>query len=305
MVAFNKTKKFAKIFQKVNSLGAAVVIVGALFKIQHYPGASVMLMVGLLTEAAIFTITAFAPLPVEYHWHNIFPELLIGEEIEEKVYEANNKPAPVAHFNEETGEIDCSDLQYSFSGGASAGPAAKGPVTDGTALAKFNEMLEKSSNNGNFFDKLSNSFADFTENVKGMATVANSAVAAKSFTDSLSSASSAVSSINSSAEDLSNTLSNVQNKFAGVSDLDFSALKSGNKEYSDNISKLNNNLKAINGVFELQLAEIDFDTMIAGLKESVQGAKDYSTEVTKLSKNLQALNTVYGNMLTALNVKIS
>ena len=71
------------------------------------------------------------------------------------------------------------------------------------------------------------------------------------------------------------------------------------------IGGCNGNLKAINGVFEIQLQEIDFDTMIAGLKESVTGAKQYSTEVTKLSKNLQALNTVYGNMLTALNVKVS
>ncbi|MCR4558809.1 MAG: gliding motility protein GldL [Bacteroidales bacterium] len=304
MVAFNKTKKFAKIFQKVNSLGAAVVIVGALFKIQHYPGASVMLMVGLLTEAAIFTITAFAPLPVEYHWHNIFPELLIGEEIEEKVY---NNDAPVARLNEETGEIDVSRSPYNFYGAGSAPVAKKAAVaqTDGTALAKFNEMLEKSSDKGNFFDKLGNSFADFTENVKGMASVANSAVAAKSFTESLNSASNAVSSINSSADDLSNTLGNVQSKFSGIKDLDFTALTEGNKEYSNNIKSLNGNLKAINGVFEIQLQEIDFDTMIAGLKESVTGAKQYSTEVTKLSKNLQALNTVYGNMLTALNVKVS
>ena len=304
MVAFNKTKKFAKIFQKVNSLGAAVVIVGALFKIQHYPGASVMLMVGLLTEAAIFTITAFAPLPVEYHWHNLFPELLIGEEIEEKVY---NNDAPVARFNEETGEIDVSRSPYNFYGEGSAPVAKKAAVaqTDGTALAKFNEMLEKSSDKGNFFDKLGNSFADFTENVKGMASVANSAVAAKSFTDSLNSASNAVSSINSSADDLSNTLGNVQSKFSGIKDLDFTALTEGNKEYSNNIKTLNGNLKAINGVFEIQLQEIDFDTMIAGLKESVTGAKQYSTEVTKLSKNLQSLNTVYGNMLTALNVKVS
>jgi len=304
MVAFNKTKKFAKIFQKVNSLGAAVVIVGALFKIQHYPGASIMLMVGLLTEAAIFTITAFAPLPVEYHWHNLFPELLIGEEIEEKVY---NNDAPVARFNEETGEIDVSRSPYNFYGEGSAPVAKKAAVaqTDGTALAKFNEMLEKSSDKGNFFDKLGNSFADFTENVKGMASVANSAVAAKSFTDSLNSASNAVSSINSSADDLSNTLGNVQSKFSGIKDLDFTALTEGNKEYSNNIKTLNGNLKAINGVFEIQLQEIDFDTMIAGLKESVTGAKQYSTEVTKLSKNLQALNTVYGNMLTALNVKVS
>jgi gliding motility-associated protein GldL len=263
-----------------------------------------MLMVGLLTEAAIFTITAFAPLPVEYHWHNLFPELLIGEEIEEKVY---NNDAPVARFNEETGEIDVSRSPYNFYGEGSAPVAKKAAVaqTDGTALAKFNEMLEKSSDKGNFFDKLGNSFADFTENVKGMASVANSAVAAKSFTDSLNSASNAVSSINSSADDLSNTLGNVQSKFSGIKDLDFTALTEGNKEYSNNIKTLNGNLKAINGVFEIQLQEIDFDTMIAGLKESVTGAKQYSTEVTKLSKNLQALNTVYGNMLTALKVKVS
>ncbi|MBR4327391.1 MAG: hypothetical protein IKP73_17905, partial [Bacteroidales bacterium] len=77
----------------------------------------------------------------------------------------------------------------------------------------------------------------------------------------------------------------------------------GNKEYSSNISKLNKNLGAINGVFELQLN--DFDSVIQGLKDSVQGAKVYANEVNKLGKNLQALNGVYGNMLTALNVKVS
>lgn len=302
MVAFNKTKKFANIFQKVNSLGAAVVIVGALFKIQHYPGASVMLMVGLLTEAAIFIVSAFAPLPVEYHWGNVFPELMISEEDEEVVYEANGIEPPIGHYNNETGEIDCSHLQYKFNGGG-AGPVAKGPATDGTALAKFNEMLEKSSNNGNFFDKLGNSFADFTENVKNMSQVANSAVAAKSFTESLQTASTAVSSINSSAEDLSSSLSGVQSAFAKVGELDFSELASENKKYSGEISKLNKNLTAINSVFELQLG--DFETVIPQLQESVQSAKDYSTQVNKLAKNLSALNTVYGNMLTAMNVKVN
>ena len=87
--------------------------------------------------------------------------------------------------------------------------------------------------------------------------------------------------------------------------IDFSAVKSGNKEYSENITSLNKNLGAVNQIFEIQLKEVDFDSMISELKGSVQYAQQYSQEVSKLSKNLSALNNVYGNMLTALNVKVS
>ncbi len=41
--------------------GAAIVIVGALFKIQHYKGADIMLPIGLLLEAAIFVVYAILP----------------------------------------------------------------------------------------------------------------------------------------------------------------------------------------------------------------------------------------------------
>jgi uncharacterized protein YukE len=102
---------------------------------------------------------------------------------------------------------------------------------------------------------------------------------------------------------MANTMGSVQGQITKLGQVDFSALTDGNKEYSSNISKLNKNLGAINGVFELQLN--DFDSVIQGLKDSVQGAKIYSAEVNKLGKNLQALNNVYGNMLTALNVKVA
>jgi len=53
-------------------MGAAVVIVGALFKIQHWTGASQLLIVGLLTEAFIFGLSAFDPVDVEYKWENVY-----------------------------------------------------------------------------------------------------------------------------------------------------------------------------------------------------------------------------------------
>ncbi len=299
MVAFNKTRKFQNIFQKVNSLGAAVVIVGALFKIQHYPGASVMLMVGLLTEAMIFTITAFAPLPVEYHWHNIFPELMFTEEDEENA-EARGENLPICTVDAPNGTLDKthSGYQLFYSGEISGGSKKAG--ASGDSLAAFDNMLEKAGGK-NFFEKLGNNFANFNENVKDLSSVSSAAVASKQFTDNIAAASTAISSFNSSAEDMANTMGSVQGQITKLGQVDFSALTDGNKEYSSNINKLNKNLGAINGVFELQLN--DFDSVIQGLKDSVQGAKVYATEVNKLGKNLQALNTVYGNMLTALNVK--
>ena len=63
----------------VYGIGAAVVIVGALFKILHLKGADLMLSVGLLTEAAIFVISAFEPVHMDPDWSLVYPELAGGE----------------------------------------------------------------------------------------------------------------------------------------------------------------------------------------------------------------------------------
>lgn len=60
----------------VYSLGAAVVIVGALFKILHLPGASQMLFVGMMTEALLFTMGIFEKPHAAYNWENVFPQLI-------------------------------------------------------------------------------------------------------------------------------------------------------------------------------------------------------------------------------------
>nr|WP_294777501.1 gliding motility protein GldL [uncultured Flavobacterium sp.] len=60
-------------------MGAAVVIVGALFKIQHWTGASLMLIVGLSVEALIFGLSAFDPVDKELDWSLVYPELAGGE----------------------------------------------------------------------------------------------------------------------------------------------------------------------------------------------------------------------------------
>ena len=66
---------YKTIMPKVYGIGAAVVIIGALFKILHYEGADQMLLIGLTTEAIIFFLSAFEPPHQEPDWSKVYPEL--------------------------------------------------------------------------------------------------------------------------------------------------------------------------------------------------------------------------------------
>ena len=76
-MANNKSTK--KLMNMVYGLGAAVVILGALFKIMHWPFGNLMLILGLIVEALVFAISAFEPVDDELDWSLVYPELAGGE----------------------------------------------------------------------------------------------------------------------------------------------------------------------------------------------------------------------------------
>ncbi|RZS99817.1 gliding motility protein GldL [Aquimarina brevivitae] len=72
------SKSSKKLMNMVYGLGAAVVILGALFKIMHWPLGNEMLIIGLITEALVFTVSAFEPVDDELDWSLVYPELAGG-----------------------------------------------------------------------------------------------------------------------------------------------------------------------------------------------------------------------------------
>lgn len=70
-----RSKGYKNFMSKLYGIGAAIVILGALFKINHYPGAGLMLVFGMSVEAIIFIFSAFEPLHEEYDWSLVYPEL--------------------------------------------------------------------------------------------------------------------------------------------------------------------------------------------------------------------------------------
>lgn len=64
-----------RFFNFAYSIGAAIVIWGALFKILHLPGGNTLLSIGMGTEVLMFVLTAFDRPPREYNWEEVFPVL--------------------------------------------------------------------------------------------------------------------------------------------------------------------------------------------------------------------------------------
>ena len=77
---FLESKKGKNFMSKLYGIGAAIVILGALFKIQHWTGADEMLIVGLGTEAIIFFVSAFEKPPKTFDWSLVYPELVDSSE---------------------------------------------------------------------------------------------------------------------------------------------------------------------------------------------------------------------------------
>src|SRR5690606_14002025 len=144
-----ETEGYKKFMAKVYGWGAAIVLLGALFKIQHYPGASIMLVVGLSTEALIFFFSAFEPLHQELDWTLVYPELAGLDEIEEEIQPSGRKSSVSQQ--------------------------------DGTALQKFDEMLEQGKLGPELFEKLGSSLEALNTNVMSMGTISNAAVATESY----------------------------------------------------------------------------------------------------------------------------
>src|SRR5690554_2335275 len=91
---------------KLYGIGAAIVIMGALFKIMHYPGAEIMLVFGLTTEALIFFFSSFEPLHQEPNWELVYPELATGEAVDPELSASRRGVIGGGYGTGITGELD-------------------------------------------------------------------------------------------------------------------------------------------------------------------------------------------------------
>lgn len=264
--SFFESMAFKKIMAKVYGLGAAVVIVGALFKILHWKGADQMLMVGLLTEAGLFLLSAFEPVHKEIDWTIVYPELA-GLEPSEK-----------------------------------SSSAGKGK---GTVSQQLDKMLEEAKVGPELIQSLGNGFKALNENVTNLKDLSSAAVVTDEYTKNVQQAANSVSGISSSYSKAVDAISGLVSASEGSKEYGVQIermtknLSSLNSVYELEITESNNHLKSINE-FVGNLSKV-----VNSLSETQSETEHFKKEIGKLSTNLTALNNVYGNMLAAMNVNRS
>src|SRR4030043_329461 len=280
---------------KLYGLGASVVIIGALFKIQYWPLAGTMLTIGLLTEAVIFFFSAFEPLHEEIDWTLVYPELAgIPEEGEELP----------AH----TGGKQRDTLARRVGGGGYGGGAGS------AALAKFDEMLESAEITPDLFKNLGVGMKKLGETTANMNAMGDVTAASTKYMSSIDNATESLGKLTESYQATTKAINDTGSTYKNMAD-SFSIIEVGGKSYQQQLETLNKNLSALNTVYELQKKGADdhlkeseslykgLQDLMKDLTDSAGDTKKYREQISKLNDNLSALNNVYGNMLAAMNVK--
>ena len=161
-----QSKSRAKVMNMVYGLGAAVVILGALFKIMHWPFGNEMLIAGLITEALVFTVSAFEPVDEGYDWSLVYPEL------------AQGSAAMVSPGKKEVVIEETKDAQ-------------------GMLSKKLDEMLRDAKVDASLMTSLGDSIRNFEGAAKGIAPTVDAMASQKKYSQELTTAATQMETLNS------------------------------------------------------------------------------------------------------------
>ena len=265
--SFFESRKFKMIMKYTYGFGAAIVIVGALFKILHWPGADIMLIVGLLTEALIFFISAFEPLHEEVDWTLVYPELALG------------------HADDDLHAL----------------PDNVG--SDETVVEQLDNMLADSKIEPELIESIGKGMRNLSESANKLNDISSASEATEEYVSNLKGASSKVGELSSAYDMAANSIAEITAATGGA-DTGFGEQL---EKVSGNLSALNNVYEMqLKGASEhLQATEQMYSgisELMSNLHSSLDDTKKYKETMAELSTNLASLNTVYGNMLSAMNV---
>ena len=292
-----KTKRWKTFMGYVYGWGASVVLIGALFKLEHWQYSGLLLTIGLSTEALIFFLSAFEPTMEIPDWGKVYPELREDYELAglEDIKSKKNNLDQLLGGTELTPEL----LDRVGKGLNELSNTARG-ISDISTATLATDMYVKN------LSSASESMGTFTRiNDK-----ANDSID-KSVATLLESYSTAASKLSETGTKLSDTY----NRSSDAISEGLQSIGSSSKEYASNLETLNKNLHSLNTSFETQLSDTrdqfkatqqfnkDLSEMNSILTSSVEELKKYKENAEQLNKNLEALNTIYGNMLGAMSYK--
>lgn len=268
----------------VYSVGASVVIIGALFKILHWPGASQVLMIGMFTEAFLFIIGALDHPHPEFHWENVFPQLLeYGTDPE--LLEIKSKQArPTLLGAGVAGQVATAGMSV-------AAPAAAAPAAEGAAVGKVPTLKDED------LKALKDGIADLAKTATQFSELSKVAETGVKLNEKLAAAEVATASYTAATSTLAQSYAQVSGDMQHVAD--------ETKAYKESVLEVGKKLASLNSVYELQLQSVNAQMeaqkgAAAAAKEAAEAQAAFAASTKQLQKQVADLNGIYGNMLNAL-----
>jgi len=280
------------------SLGASVVIIGAMFKILHLPGAGTMLGIGMSVEAFLFALGIFDQPHIDYEWDKIY-----DFEGGSKIANVGNEPISIQSKNQVQGQH------------------VENATPSRSVGLNYSETI-----NDEDVKKLSEGIKNLTTTAEQFSSLSNVVGSTDLFVKNIDCASQATGKFIQSQDALNSATGVLSSSYQGISD-GMDTVEKNTKLYAIKVEDINKNLSAINSIYEIQLKSIQAQSeglnqqterlknvneglsVIVGDVQKMKSAtsiaatetENYKAGTTKLAKQIADLNQVYGNMLNALS----
>ena len=272
-----------KTFNYLYSIGASIVILGSLFKLLHMPGADLLLILGMGTEAFIFFMSAFDEPAREPNWENVYPGIYKQALTEEEKAEVAERRAKQEAAMEHAASVAGNGGGATIIGGSV--PAGGTIVIGGGVPAAGSQPVVVSSADTNA-PLVAGGNVGVTPEQADQVTAAT-----RKYVDTLNE-------ISASLEKLSSAMGGIDS----------------NSNYAEQVAQLNRNIQGLNTIYEIQLKSVssqlstieEVNRGLANIRSLYEnGANDsyrIRQESDQLARNLQQLNEVYARMLQAMTV---
>lgn len=286
---FLSGEKGQRFFNFAYSIGAAVVIWGALFKILHLPGGNTLLCIGMGTEVLMFILTAFDRPEQAYKWEEVFPVLRSGN------------PEDRPDFSSGAGIV--------VNGGNGEAEVVNGDGGGNVAGLPGLNISEEDTRS------LSESIAKMAAASEQLSKMAELTDATGQYLSQLSAISQQMEQLRATTESLNHVSEVLLSSYRSITDNSETITRSS-AGYVSQMESLNRNISGLNTIYEIQLKSIStqldsIDRVNRGLKDirdmyekSAAESASYCDEAEKMARYMKQLNSVYEKMVKAMTMNM-
>lgn len=293
--AFISSENGQRFFNFAYSIGAAIVIWGALFKILHLPGGNMLLSIGMGTEVLMFVLTAFDRPPREYKWEEVFPELA------------------KKHKSDDSGDDDSENTETSETCAVTHAAGTLRPTrAQARAAAGIPDGIDLSEEDSRSLSGAISKMAAAADQLSRMAELTS---ATQQYLDRMAGIAEEMQHLRQTTEALNQVSDTLLASYRAITENSENITRSS-QGYVEQMSALNHNITGLNTIYEIQLKSVSsqldaIDRVNRGIKDirdmyekSASNSVRYCEETEKMARHLQQLNSVYEKMLTAMTVNM-